>query len=144
MGSSLESCSKLEDEDCSFQERESLGSLGICSCFRATISKGTIPSSQISYYNVNKGLRMCRQLVSLEDNSILGKHPISISSGSKFQTLHIDDTMMDQFPPFLLPAFSFPLLTNQGVPTETHSLLCSNDRCSLVSFPNANNWLIQS
>lgn len=106
-GSSSESCSKLEDKECSFQERESLGSLGICSCFRATIFQGTIPSSQISYYTVKKGLRMCRQLVSLGDNSILGKHPVSISSGEKFQTPHMMIPWWTSFHPFsfLPPAF---------------------------------------
>lgn len=51
---------------------------------------------------------MCRQLVSLGDNSILGKCPVSTGSGAKFQTLHMTDLMMDQFPHFLPPASSFP------------------------------------
>lgn len=84
MGSSLESCSKLEEGDCSFQERESFGSTGICSCFRAAITQDTIPSSQIFYHDVNKRLRMCRQLVSLEHNSILGKQRVSTRPGAKF------------------------------------------------------------
>lgn len=78
MGSSLESCSKLEERDCSFQERESFGSIGICFYFRATISQGTIRSSQIPHLDFNKGFRTCRQLVSLGENSDSGKHPISI------------------------------------------------------------------
>lgn len=123
MGSSLESCSKLEEEDCSFQERESLGSMGICSCFRAAISRGTLPSSQISYHDVHKGLRMCRQLVSLGDNSILGKHPVSTSSGAKFQTPHMTDPMTNLFPHFLLPASSLPLLNHQGASEGTCPLL---------------------
>lgn len=124
MGSSLESCSKLEEEDCSFQERESFGSTGICSCFRAAITQDTIPSSQIFYLNVNKGLRICRQLVSLGDNSILGKQPVSTRPGAKFQIPHMTDPMMDQFPHFLLPASSFPLLTYQNIPKGTHPLFC--------------------
>lgn len=56
MGSSLESCSELEKGDCSFQERESFRSTGICSCFRATTSQGTFRSSQLSCLHVNKGL----------------------------------------------------------------------------------------
>lgn len=105
MGSSLESCSKLEEGDCSFQERESFGSMEICSCFKP-LSLRYISSSQIYYHNV-EGLRMCRQLVSLGDNSILGKCPVSTGSGAKFQTPHVTDLMMDHFHTFyfLPPAF---------------------------------------
>lgn len=35
MGSSLESCSKLERGDCSFHERESCRNMRICSCFKS-------------------------------------------------------------------------------------------------------------
>ena len=114
MGSSLESCSKLEEEDCSFQERESLGSMGICSYFRAIISQGTLPSSQISYHDVNKGLRMCRQLVSLGDNSILGKHPVSTSSGAKFQTPCMTDPMTNPLPHFSPSCFQLSLADPSG------------------------------
>lgn len=91
MGSSLESCFKLEEGDCSFQERESLRSMGICSCFRCTVSQGIIPFSETSHHDVSPGFRMCRQLVSLGDNSDSGKHPVSTSSGAKFQTPHVTD-----------------------------------------------------
>lgn len=50
MGSSLESCSKLEEGDCSFQERESFRSMRICSCFKSLGVSGhhRFPSDIIS------------------------------------------------------------------------------------------------
>lgn len=50
MGSSLESCSKLEGGDCSFQERESFRGTRICSCFKSHGVSGhhCLPSDIIS------------------------------------------------------------------------------------------------
>lgn len=47
MGSSLESYSKLEEGDCSFQERESFGSMEIYSCFKPLFLKA--PSFPLRY-----------------------------------------------------------------------------------------------
>ena len=86
---------------------------------------------------------MCRQLVSLGDNSESGKHPISTNTRAKFQTLHVTDPMMDQVPPFLLPASSFPALSHQRFPNGTQQLFCPNGSCSLVISPNVCDWPIQ-
>lgn len=77
------------------------------------------PCLPLRCHDVNKGLRMYRPLVSLGDNSILGKHPVSTRAGANFQIPHMTDPVMDQFPHFLLPASSFSLLTCQGIPKGT-------------------------
>lgn len=85
---------------------------------------------------------MCRQLVSLGDNSDSGKHPVSTNSRAKFQTPHMTDPMMDEFPQFLLPASGSPLLTYQGIPKGTCQMFCKSGSCSLVTFPNTSSWLV--
>lgn len=55
MGSSLESCSKLERGDCSFQERESCRSMRICSCSESHDVSGIVAPPQRSEHDVSKG-----------------------------------------------------------------------------------------
>lgn len=141
MGSSLESCSKLERGDCSFQERESCRSMRICSCFK---NHGVGAPSLPLRYHIMMSVRdeMCGQLVSLGDNSDSGKHPVYTSSRAKFQIPHMTDPMMDWFPHSLLPASSSPLLTHQGIPEGTHQLFFKTESCSLAAFPNTSSWLV--
>ena len=74
MGSSLESCSKLEEGDCSFQERESLGSARIRPCFRAPVSQDAV--------------------LSLDDSLLPGS---ARALGAKFQTFQVMDPAVDHF-----------------------------------------------
>lgn len=135
MGSSLEICFKLEEGDCSFPERERFRSMQILSCCKVSVSQGTIPAFQLSHHGANKGLRMCRQLVSLGDDSDSGKYPVRTSAGANFLSLRVNDPMMDPLPPFPLPASSFPSLAHQGLPNGTPQLFCKNRSYFTVDSP---------